>query len=84
MWENHSSESINYLMTILPENFAWILKYFAAATDILPTEIYVELAIMEKSLVRSNSKIFGSVIRGTDSKCTSFAPDYKDRISLIE
>ena len=61
--DHHTKITNLYLMSVLPENFAWILRYFSALLDVLPTELYTELVKIETFVDYHQPSFFGNLIR---------------------
>ena len=80
--ENHSKEANNHLLSLLPENFAWILQYFAAVMDLKPSELYSELLQLECFLLETDSQYFGKKIHCVDIGNTHASVELKNRLSM--
>ncbi len=80
---NHTKDANCRLLTLLPDNFAWILRYFSAVADVKPTELYAELIHLETFLVDVKPDYFGQKIRQHDSRDPRYAmPELKYRLTL--
>jgi hypothetical protein len=55
----HTTDSVNRLLSELPENFCWILEYFSAATSVPASEIYADLMVVENMIIATKRRLFG-------------------------
>ena len=63
----HSLSSNQFLLSVLPENFGWILRYFAALFSLEPSEIYFDLLKCEAVLEKKHPRYFGQLMRNNQS-----------------
>ena len=63
----HSLSSNQFLLSVLPENFGWILRYFAALFSLEPSEIYFDLLKCEAVLEKYHPRYFGQLMRNNQS-----------------
>ena len=82
---HHSKEYNSYFLSTFPENFAWILQYFAATLNLRPTEIYFELLHVESTLLQNDKTYFGELIRSVTEYSTMktvVSEKYKEKLSF--
>ena len=80
---NHTSDSNSHILSMLPENFAWILQYFSSVMDIRPSELYTELLKVEAIVLKNHPDYFGTRIRSTNRSGSSHTNnDYKYKLSM--
>ena len=65
--EWHSLKANQLLLSMLPENFGWILRYFGALFGVRPTEMYYELLILEEFLESRDREYFGKFVLMPDA-----------------
>ena len=62
----HSLSANLSLLSILPENFGWVLRYVSALFEVEPTEIYYELVSCERTLEKNHSQYLGHTVRSNE------------------
>jgi hypothetical protein len=80
--ENHSPKFASYLLSLLPENFGWILRYLSAVSGLRITEIYFELLNVEQSILDQDPGFFGMHFRNSKvSKVQSLTKMLEDKLT---
>ena len=79
---NHTKDSNSHILSMLPENFTWILRYFSSGMDVKPSELYVELLKIEDIILKNQPDYFGPRIRAAEHRSSHTHPDFKYRLSM--
>ena len=78
----HSLSSNQFLLSILPENFGWILRYFAALFSLQPSEIYFDLLKCEAVLEKTHPQYFGQMVRNNQDQSQQIETTGENYLSL--
>ena len=79
---NHTCDANSHVLSVLPENFAWILQYFSSVMDVKPSELYAELLKVEAIILKNHPDYFGSKIRALNHISSQTSNDFKYMLSM--
>ena len=65
---NQSPEYEEYLKSVLPDNFTWMVHYLSSTIDVSFSDLYLCLISIEKTVQKTDPDFFGNVYKASSEK----------------